>query len=290
MALAIIAEGNDACKIAYCRVCLDVFTQITGRGRPRKRCNTCKVAERPTKPRVYKYKPKRRIKAEYSCQHCGKTFRPFSGNKAKYCSHQCAFEQQRIDRKAAREKRASLRPGPYCKVYVRNCQVCAAAFFGASKSKRICSDECLKKQARVKARQRNEQLKIVVPRKCAECSTIFVPQYGDKRRSYCSDLCLRKASRRVRNPKHKARLRAARVESVDPFKVFDRDGWRCQICHKPTPKRLRGTIEHNAPELDHIVPLARGGEHSYRNTQCACRKCNGRKSDSVYGQLNLFVA
>lgn len=294
MALAIIAEGNDACKIAYCRVCLDVFAQIAGRGRPRKRCKHCQVANKPTRKRIYKYKKKRRISSQHECQRCGVTFRPFSSKKAKYCSHKCAFEQLRIDRNTAREERAAHRaahlPGPHCKINLCKCKVCAKQFFWKTKGKRKCSDECAKRMAGAKARERNKELKVVLPRQCKECGTSFCAEYGDKRRAYCSDVCQRKVSRRIGKPKYKARLRAVRVEPVDPFKVFDRDGWRCQICHKPTPRRLRGTIEHNAPELDHIVPLARGGEHSYRNTQCACRKCNGMKSDRVYGQLRLFVA
>jgi 5-methylcytosine-specific restriction endonuclease McrA len=33
--------------------------------------------------------------------------------------------------------------------------------------------------------------------------------------------------------------------------------------------------------LDHIVPLARGGEHSYANTQPAHPTCNRRKGAKV---------
>ena len=29
-----------------------------------------------------------------------------------------------------------------------------------------------------------------------------------------------------------------------------------------------------APELDHVVPLASGGAHTYANSACACRECN----------------
>jgi len=83
-------------------------------------------------------------------------------------------------------------------------------------------------------------------------------------------------------------MRAVAVESVDPIKVFDRDGWRCQLCGKKTPKAKRGTYSRNAPELDHIMPLSLGGEHSYRNTQCLCRSCNGSKSNTPMGQLSLL--
>ncbi|WP_413247018.1 HNH endonuclease [Sphingomonas sp. 1P06PA] len=70
--------------------------------------------------------------------------------------------------------------------------------------------------------------------------------------------------------------------------MFERDGWRCHLCHRSTPKRLRGSYKPSAPELDHIVPLAKGGSHTRANTACACRQCNGAKSDRVYGQPSLF--
>lgn len=34
-----------------------------------------------------------------------------------------------------------------------------------------------------------------------------------------------------------------------------------------------------ATEMDHVVPLARGGDHELENVVPACRSCNARKSD-----------
>jgi 5-methylcytosine-specific restriction endonuclease McrA len=31
--------------------------------------------------------------------------------------------------------------------------------------------------------------------------------------------------------------------------------------------------------IDHIIPLSRGGEHSFENTTCCCRKCNEEKGN-----------
>lgn len=36
----------------------------------------------------------------------------------------------------------------------------------------------------------------------------------------------------------------------------------------------------NQPSLDHIVPLARGGDHSIGNLTTACKPCNSSKGDS----------
>lgn len=98
-----------------------------------------------------------------------------------------------------------------------------------------------------------------------------------------------KAARRSYRLARKVRERAARIETFDPFEVLNRDGWRCHLCGCSTPKSLRGTYHDRAPELDHIVPLAAGGEHSRLNTACACRNCNGRKSDKPMGQMRLVA-
>jgi 5-methylcytosine-specific restriction endonuclease McrA len=73
------------------------------------------------------------------------------------------------------------------------------------------------------------------------------------------------------------------------LKVFERDGWKCQICGKQTPRARRGYRYSNAPELDHRIPISKGGPHTYGNTQCACRACNLEKSNrSNVGQLPLL--
>lgn len=110
-------------------------------------------------------------------------------------------------------------------------------------------------------------------------------------RTYCEQCSTkrRQAHKRASRLARKAAERAATVEVFDPLDVLERDGWRCHICGCRTPKRLRGTYAPNAPELDHIISLADGGEHSPRNTACACRKCNGLKGRRSFGQLRLVA-
>lgn len=66
-----------------------------------------------------------------------------------------------------------------------------------------------------------------------------------------------------------SRMRDAFVEEVDRQLVFERDNGLCQICYTPIGDALW--------EVDHIVSLARGGEHSYLNVQLAHRTCNRQK-------------
>lgn len=125
---------------------------------------------------------------------------------------------------------------------------------------------------------------------CDECGFLFCPLYGSSNATLCQccvPLRLRKW-RRIHKSLRRARMRGAECESVDPFRVFDRDSWKCRLCGVKTPKAKRGTYADNAPELDHILPLSRGGAHTYVNTQCVCRKCNQSKSGSPLGQMLLF--
>jgi len=48
---------------------------------------------------------------------------------------------------------------------------------------------------------------------------------------------------------------------------------RCNICNRMFSRNLPAS-------LDHIRPLARGGEHAWHNVQALCRPCNFEKADT----------
>jgi len=62
------------------------------------------------------------------------------------------------------------------------------------------------------------------------------------------------------------------VEIVDPLIVYARDNGVCQLCWDPV-----GVDFH----IDHILPLSKGGEHSYKNTQLTHPQCNLSKGSRV---------
>ena len=78
----------------------------------------------------------------------------------------------------------------------------------------------------------------------------------------------------------RARMKDAFVEKVDSSIVFERNNWICQICQTPVSKLSDRNLVDIA-SLDHIIPIARGGEHSYSNTQLAHLSCNLRKGAST---------
>lgn len=129
---------------------------------------------------------------------------------------------------------------------------------------------------------------------CVVCGVAYCNLFGRlSHQRTCSEACSRSLRRqrcRDKQARRRAVLRGADAENINVFDVFERDGWRCHLCGRRTPKRMRGTIAPNAPELDHVVALADGGTHTWGNVACACRECNGKKGSESKGQLGLGFA
>lgn len=59
------------------------------------------------------------------------------------------------------------------------------------------------------------------------------------------------------------------VEDVNPKEVFKLQDGICYLCN--------GRFSFEEMELDHAIPLSRGGKHCHSNCKMACRKCNRSK-------------
>jgi endogenous inhibitor of DNA gyrase (YacG/DUF329 family) len=119
---------------------------------------------------------------------------------------------------------------------------------------------------------------------CHRCGKAYVAEdYTDTAR-FCSTTCLRRISKQ----RYRARKRQAYVANVSPRLIYERDGWRCQLCRKPV-RRDHVAPAPLAPVIDHVVPLARGGTHEPANVQCAHFLCNSIKSDSMAPVLQLAL-
>lgn len=242
------------------------------------------------------------------CSYCGDEFHPKAANRLKFCSRECAFAKQAADRAAQaaarepertrkkeleRERRAAERDSRPRTLHKHKCEECGAEFQSPSRARKYCSIPC-----RSLAYYRKKHEESAEPAACKQCGEEFLKPYGASGpREFCSEECQearkqdlqRKTRKMLGNHRRRARTYGGSYEPVDPMVVFERDGWRCHICKRKTPKRFRGTIEDAAPELDHIVPLAAGGDHSYQNTACCCRACNLAKGARPLGQLLLDI-
>ena len=62
----------------------------------------------------------------------------------------------------------------------------------------------------------------------------------------------------------------AKVTNRLRFAIYKRDNYRCKKC---------GSTENL--EIDHIIPISRGGKSTYSNLQTLCHKCNKEKGSKV---------
>lgn len=230
---------------------------------------------------------------ERDCEYCGVRFKRkrHSKDAARFCSRECGFAATSeyagisVETKATAESLRVFVSTKRCR-----CEECGARFSGVSLGAKICTEACRRSRLRrlyvVRQLARDDIDRS--ERQCPECAKTFAPPYGRAGAKFCCNECAAKNSRRTSKAKRRARIRAVANDNVNPFKVFDRDGWQCRLCGVKTPRRLRGSTEDRAPELDHILPLSAGGSHTYDNVQCACRKCNAAKGATPMGQMLLF--
>lgn len=250
-----------------------------------------------------------------NCKQCGHaTTRP------QYCSVKCS--------QIARDRRLGVQAWAdrYPERAERICVVCSSKFKRKTEGRDAglcCSRQCgfvyvawrgerMRKVSQAKAEFRRwarrnkaitnkkiEKQRLKIARAQRPCKMCGLP-IGYKRTStrqsdYCSKRCYMQTAeskqlRRTYRLRRKMQKRVLTIETVNPIRVFERDGWICHLCGGMTIKDKRGTYHPKAPELDHIIPISKGGPHSYANTACAHRACNAAKGDSIAGQASLLAA
>lgn len=110
------------------------------------------------------------------------------------------------------------------------------------------------------------------------------------RKKYCSDRCANKARNKSKEIKRRSTIAGRCVDKdITVLSLYKRDGGICYLCGRPT--RFEDYTERGGsiicgdwyPSIDHVIPLARGGVHSWDNVRLAHRRCNYLKSDSLPG-------
>lgn len=254
---------------------------------------------------------------------CSNTFEPPTNNpRQKYCSTFCRQKAKRERYKATLVDRVcitcgqtyqtselSLRMGQknYCSEdctpprntedVVITCQRCSKQFDAHPNTKWCaeCKVELNREYGRINWRKYYKR-PTHAKRTCANCGKWFTPDHGAQ--LYHSSQCAERAYKNDENAKKRQKEYMQRRkqwsrkppggEKVYRARIFDRDNWTCQLCGKKVNKRLHWPNPMSAT-LDHIVPLANGGQHIPENCQLAHFMCNSTRSNVGGAQLRLFA-
>lgn len=130
---------------------------------------------------------------------------------------------------------------------------------------------------------------------CNHCGKdyLFFPnakRYGRKKAGpYCTRRCRVKHNKSSSNIGHRLRKYGSAGKRRDAIKldaVIERDNGICYICGRKTSREDRYYVHgcfvagDTYPTVDHVIPLARGGTHTWDNVRLACRQCNSIKGDT----------
>lgn len=244
----------------------------------------------------------------FTCQNCGKEYKTAFRDRNTCCSRKCGWELR--TKKATIKKNClvcgksfnEIKSGPgYCSKKCKKeslelevkCVECGNKFVAGGGVK-YCSDEC--KRARNRREYRKKKMaagrnggrieKII----CRHCGKEFTKKIYNAVPQFCSSRCAKrqwiednpeKAARnkaRQRHTRRAAKYNNGPMDDINPADVFEFDGWVCGICGKKVNKDLSFPHPYSA-SLDHIVPLSKGGTHTYSNVQLAHFICNSKKRD-----------
>lgn len=185
----------------------------------------------------------------------------------------------------------------------RPCATCDIAYLGDSRS-RHCSPDCKAEAARRRAaawyaerredpdlrsrvregsRRHYEKVKADPDSWAGRLATTAAWRDANPEKVRESERAYWRANRdrkREKDHRRRARLLGAFVEDVNIDVLWERDAGICGICSESVDRELSWPGRMVAT-IDHVIPLARGGEHSYANAQLAHMGCNARKGDRV---------
>jgi 5-methylcytosine-specific restriction endonuclease McrA len=178
---------------------------------------------------------------------------------------------------------------------------CAICGVEIDNSRIVCSTECEAERA---VRMR-EQKFIPKLKKCRECGNEYMTEFrrgGIGLIEFCSEKCKEEATTKVKQEQHrrkdiKRRKRLAENGKADYSitlrKVIQKFGLTCALCGKKVNTKVHSN-HNDYPSIDHIIPVSKGGTHTWGNVQLAHRGCNSTKNNSLYiedkkGQMRLCV-
>lgn len=265
---------------------VELYIEISKRRNPNKwlgdkrKCSKCGIYKQLDEYRSYT-RGNGRFKIDASCKKCA-SIRDKQYNKTKR-----DIGKLRNAQRAYYEKKRDLlkENGWSSSVTIFKCSLCECFVVKRmSNVKHHTCDSCLRKQ----------KYKNFIKSSCPDCGSKKVR----KHKTYCDDCASKRRSnnRRIykangnRTGTHRQRARKYCVKyqpGITKKKLFNIHNGLCAVCGIRT--QVNDYLKPNAAEIDHIIPMSKGGPHTWNNVQLLCRSCNILKADKVDGQLVLNI-
>lgn len=143
---------------------------------------------------------------------------------------------------------------------------------------------------RIKAEKKVERLRLEQEKREARRHPCYVCGTMTLKPKYCCKACATKAQEKNRETSRRIKIQSNLIDrDITLRKLYQRDNGRCYICGLDCSydDYIRTDTAFIAgdfyPSIDHIIPLAKGGKHSWDNVRLAHRRCNYCKSDTSPG-------
>lgn len=122
---------------------------------------------------------------------------------------------------------------------------------------------------------------------CVVCGKTF--ETYNPRQKTCSKTC----GRRYANARKQNRIPKEQIIDSDITleALYRRDSGVCYLCGKQCDwnDKDENKVGPNYPSIDHLIPVARGGLHSWSNVRLAHFKCNADKSDAILPNVRKMI-
>ena len=143
------------------------------------------------------------------------------------------------------------------------CGWCGASFVTRRYEQRYCSYVC----GYSARNSKSKEVRKAKPRAVANCLRCGLTLEGKSRKAiYCSKTC--------KSIDHTFRHRGGTRKSPARRRlIIERDAHTCYMCGLVVPP--------NRIELDHLIPVAKGGSSDDFNVAVACRSCNRRRGTHI---------
>lgn len=142
----------------------------------------------------------------------------------------------------------------------RICEQCQAGYYPKTTWQKTCSKKCGIdfQNSKVLAKPKKQSY-------CLRCGESLESKRANA--LYCSRTCLSMDH----TFKHRSKTRVS--STARRYEIFTRDNGECYVC--------RIQLDFKKLEIDHLIPVSRGGDNSAHNLASSCLFCNRSRGDRI---------